>query len=124
MKLDDYSNKDAYSNKEKEISEKLKSIDKELQEYESLDRNNKILSNKLKQIEEIVSEPKKITEFDREVFDNIVGRIVVGERDENGNENLNVVRFILKTGTEYIYTLNTSDDNSVSFGTPNKFNLY
>lgn len=124
MKLDDYSNKDAYSNKEKEISEKLKSIDKELQEYESLDRNNKILSTKLKQIEEIISEPKKITEFDREAFDNIVGRIVVGERDENGNENLNVVRFILKTGSEYVYTLNTSDDNSVSFGTPNKYFLY
>lgn len=120
MKLDDYANKNAYVSKEKEISERLKSIDKEIQDYELLEKGNKTISSKLKEIEEIFKEPETITEFDRETFENIVGRIVVGEKDDKGNENLNVVRFILKTGAEYVYTLDTSDGNSVSFGTKNK----
>ncbi len=124
MKLDNFANKEAYIVKEKEISERLKSIDKEIQNYESLDKENKSLSKKLKEIEEILAEDETITEFDRETFENIVGRIVVGEKDEFGNENLNVVRFILKTGTEYTYTLDTSNETSVSFGTKNKFKLY
>lgn len=120
MKLDDFANKEAYVIKEKEISERLKSIDKEIQNYESLYNENKVLSKKLKQIEEILAEDETITEFDRETFENIVGRIVVGEKDEKGNENLNVVRFILKTGTEYTYTLDTSNGTSVSYDTRNK----
>ena len=124
MKLDDYTNKNAYILKEKEISERLQSIDKNIQNYELLDKENKTISSKLKEIEEIFKEPETITEFDRETFENIVGRIVVGEKDENGNENLNVVRFILKTGAEYVYTLDTSDGNSVSFGTRNELKLY
>lgn len=126
MMLDDFSNKKAYKEKEQEITERLKFVSNEIQNYEDLDRENKTLSKKLKEIESILSEPTTITEFDRETFENIVGRIVVGERDEFGNENLNVVRFILKTGDEYTYNLdnNGNKNNSVSFGTAEQLNLY
>ena len=120
MKLDDFANKNAYVQKEKEISDRLKSIDKEIQNFDMLEKGNKNISSKLKEIEEIFKEPETITEFDRDTFGNIVGRIVVGEKDDKGNENLNVVRFILKTGAEYVYTLDTSNGNSVSFGTKNE----
>lgn len=126
MKLDDFSNKEAYREKEQEITERLKFITTEIQNYENLEKENKTLSRKLKDIESILAEPTTITEFDRETFENIVGRIVVGEKDENGNENLNVVRFILKTGSEYVYNLdnNGNKNNSVSFGTPKQYCLY
>lgn len=126
MKLDDFSNKEAYREKEQEITERLKFITTEIQNYENLEKENKTLSKKLKDIESILAEPTTITEFDRETFENIVGRIVVGEKDENGNENLNVVRFILKTGSEYVYNLdnNGNKNNSVSFGTPKQYCLY
>ena len=126
MKLDDFSNKEAYKDKEQEISERLKFITSEIQNYEDLEKENKSFAKKLKEIDRILSEPITINEFDREIFENIVGRIIVGEKDENGNENLNVVRFILKTGSEYIYNLdnNGNKNNSVSFGTSEQSSLY
>lgn len=39
------------------------------------------------------------------------------KHEEFGNENHNLVRFILKTVTEYTYTLDTSDGTNMSFGT-------
>ena len=42
------------------------------------------------------------------------------EDDENGNSNPNVVRFILKTGTEYKCE-NNGIDTSVSFGNYKRF---
>ena len=124
MKLDDFSNKEAYILKEQEITERLKFITNETQAYEELEKENKTLSKKLKEIESILAEPQTLAEFNRETFENIVGRIVVGEKDENGNENLNVVRFILKTGSEYVYDIKDNGNNSVSFGTSEQFKLY
>ena len=124
MKLDDFSNKEAYSQKEQEITERLKFIMNEIQCYEDLENENKTLSKKLKEIENILAEPETLKEFDRETFESIVAKIIVGEKDENGNENLNVVRFILKTGTEYVYNIKNNGNGSVSFGTSNQFKLY
>ena len=39
------------------------------------------------------------------------------KHEEFDNENHNLVRFILKTVTEYTYTLDTSDGTNMSFGT-------
>lgn len=124
MKLDDFSNKEAYNQKEQEITERLKFISNEIQCYEDLESENKTLAKKLKEIENILSEPETLKEFDRETFESIVAKIIVGERDDNGNENLNVVRFILKTGTEYVYNLKNNGNGSVSFGTPKQPYIY
>ena len=58
--------------------------------------------------------------IDKEIFDSIVERIILGEIDENGNSNPDVVRFILKTGTEYKCE-NNGIDTSVSFGSYKRF---
>ena len=55
------------------------------------------MTKKIKEIEKIVNAPTCIKEFDKETFDSIVERIIIGE-DSNDS---NVVRFILKTGMEY-----------------------
>ncbi|MGM9882446.1 MAG: hypothetical protein ACI31S_06380 [Bacilli bacterium] len=67
-----------------------------------------------------MNEPTSIKEFDKKIFDSIVERIMLGEIDENGNSNPNVIKFILKTGTEYKCE-NNGIDASVSFGSYKKF---
>ena len=114
MKLDDYENKDAYILKEKEINNELKVINEKIDEYQMLEEKNKNISNQLKKIEEVLSAPRKLTKFERELFDSFVEQIVVGEKDENGNINSNVIRFILKIGSCYKCKIN--DNKSVSFG--------
>ncbi len=54
----------------------------------------------------------EIKEFDENIFNNLVEKIIVGEKCEDKSINSNVVRFILKIGTDYVYDIN--DDKSVS----------
>lgn len=79
-----------------------------------LEKINNNISKKLIEIEKIVNAPKTIKEFDKETFDSIVERVIIGE-DENGNFVSNDVRFILKTGMEYRCE-NKGIGTSVSFG--------
>ena len=101
MQLDDVIDKVTYISKEKEIKEQLTNIDNKRLELQTLKNENKKISSKIKEIEKVVNAPTSIKEFDRQVFDNIVEKIIVGEIDDNNNPNPNVVRFILKTGVEF-----------------------
>lgn len=74
--------------------------------YGIIKSNNKNISNQLKEIEKVLNAPKTIKDFDDETFNSLVEKIIVGEKDENGNINPNVIRFILKIGTEYTYQIN------------------
>ena len=70
----------------------------------------------------MLNEPQLLKEFDRNVFDSIVDRIIVGELDDLGNINSSVIRLVLKIGTEYRYDLiNKFDRNkTVSFDSSNR----
>lgn len=39
--------------------------------------------------------PNTIKDFNKDIFENLVENIIVGEVDENGNTNSKVIRFIL-----------------------------
>lgn len=47
----------------------------------------------------------KLEKFDRNTFDSIADKIIVGETDEKGNFNPNIIRFVLRFKSEYIYHL-------------------
>ena len=113
IKLDDYENKEAYINKEKEINAELKKIKEQITEYELINSTNKNISKRLSQIEKILDEPKTIKEFDREIFDSLVEKIIIGEKDESNNINPNTIRFILKIGTKYKYEINENKNVSL-----------
>lgn len=115
MQLDGIIDKDIYIKKEQEIKLQITEIETKITELSNLKNTNNDISSKIKEIEKIMNEPTLIKEFDKETFDSIVERIILGEIDENGNSNPNVVRFILKTGTEYKCE-NNGIDTSVSFG--------
>ena len=106
MKLDDYENKNAYISKEKEINTELKRINDEINNYENIENTNKNIREQMKKIEKILETPQNIKEFDENIFNSLVEKIIVGEKDDNGNTNPKVVRFILKIGTEYVYDIN------------------
>ena len=120
MQLDGIIDKDIYMKKEQEIKLQITDIETKITELLNLKNTNNDISNKIKVIEKIMNEPTSLKEFDKETFDSIVERIILGEIEENGNSNPNVVRFILKTGTEYKCE-NNGIDTSVSFGSYKRF---
>jgi hypothetical protein len=101
MKLDDYEHKDVYNSKEKELNDKISKIVKEINEYRALEQENKKIELQLQQIEDMIKVNLSLKEFDRESFDTIVEKVIVGEIDESRNINPNILRFVLKVGSEY-----------------------
>lgn len=109
MKLDDYENKGLYDDKENEIRDNLKQVMNQIQEIEIINTNNKNISKQLEVVEEILNTKKTIEDFDRETFENLVEKIIVGEKDSEGNVIPNIVYFVLKVGTEYKYEINGNE---------------
>ena len=101
LKLENYIDKEAYIEKEKELQNQLSHILEQKKEYENLTNENLQITKRLKDIEQVLDTPLKLKEFDREVFENIIERIVIGEIEEDGTHNNKVIRFILKTGAEF-----------------------
>lgn len=99
--------------KEKEINDELKKINEQIEECKIIESTNKNISNQLKIVEKMLDTPNTIKDFNKDIFENLVENIIVGEVDENGNTNSKVIRFILKIGTDYKYEIN--EDKSVSF---------
>ena len=111
MQLDGVIDKDIYVKKEQDIKSQITDIEEKINNLENIKNTNNNMTKKIKEIEKIVNAPTCIKEFDKETFDSIVERIIIGE-DSNDS---NVVRFILKTGMEYKCE-NNRIDTSVSFG--------
>ena len=124
LKLEKVIDKDTYMLKEKELKENLDSINCKLQDIEKANNENKDVYNRLKVIEKIINEPTILTEFNRETFDTIIDKIVVGEVSENGEVIPNVIRFVLKTGKEYKTTINNNRSKNVSLSTKDRRNVY
>lgn len=102
LKLDDIENKDIYIEKEKEINNRIKVLNEQIKRLEYRNKQNKDISTQLKSIEKIIYEEEQpIKEFDDIKFENLVEKIIIGEKDINGNVNPNIVRFVLKIRTDY-----------------------
>lgn len=102
LKLDNIENKDVYNEKEKEIYNKIKMLNEQIEQLEYNDKQNKDISKRLKDIEKSINEEEQPMEiFDDVKFENLVEKIIIGEKYRNGNINPNTIRFVLKIGTEY-----------------------
>ncbi len=115
MKLEDYVNKEVYIKKEKELNEQLSKVKKDIIECENINDEKKNVSHQIEEIEEILNSKKTIKEFDRDTFDNLVDKIIIGKKDEDGTITPNIVNFVLKIGTEYQFEIN--NDKNVSLRT-------
>lgn len=51
----------------------------------------------MEEIKDLLKSHDIITEFDREVFDILVDKVIIGEIDDKGNRNPYVISFILKS---------------------------
>lgn len=93
-------------------------MNEQIEQLEFNDRQNKDISKRLKNIEKIIYEEEQpIEEFDDVKFQNLVEKIIIGEKDIDGNVNPNTIRFVLKIGTDYKF-------DNLSFVTNKKSGTY
>lgn len=105
MKLDNIIDNDTYVKKEKELLNKIDEVSEKLNSYKSEIINKDKQIKRLNKIEEVINTTPRLEEFNEDCFKNLIDKIIVGEIDENGNKNPNVIKFILKTGKNYDFLI-------------------
>lgn len=105
MKLDDYANKDVYEKKEKELNVQINAIDQRIDESNKVKKKNNNLKKQLEKIEEIISSNHQMKEFDEDIFEILVDKIIIGGEDEEGNYSPNIIRFMLRIEEEIDYLI-------------------
>ena len=118
MKLDKIIDNDTYVSKEKELLIKIDEVNKKIKNYNNEIINKEKQEKRLNKIQEIINNTPRLETFNEDCFKNMVDKIIVGEIDENGNKNPNVIKFILKTGKDYNFLIDNK--KSMSFRKENK----
>lgn len=100
--LDGTIDKEIYTTRKEEINKKIKKIEKEQEELSmDVEDATKINSgrNKIKNFFE--EEDLKLEEFDEEIFETLVHKVIIGEIKDSGEKNPYVINFVFKSGFEY-----------------------
>lgn len=96
LKLDNTITEDAFKEKNNEIERKIRNIQKQIENKANKVSKEDNLKSKMEEVKNLLKSHDIITEFDREVFDILVDKVIIGEIDEEGNKNPYVISFILK----------------------------
>lgn len=97
LKLDNTITEEAFKEKNHEIERRIRNIQKQIENKASTVNKEDNLKSKMEEIKNLLKSHDIITEFDREVFDILVDKVIIGEIDEDGSKNPYVVNFILKS---------------------------
>lgn len=97
LKLDNTITEEAFKEKNYEIERKIRNIQKQKESKASKVNKEDSLKSKMEEIKNLLKNHDIITEFDREVFDILVDKVIIGEIDEEGNKDPYVVSFILNS---------------------------
>lgn len=89
--------------KKAKIQNKINKIDKE-QEHLQLELENSISLNQgLNKFKTLFKDNEIMPEFDKDVFELMIEKVIIGEKEQNGNTNPRVITFILKSGNKIKY---------------------
>ena len=89
-----------YKKRKQNFKIKSNKIDKE-QEHLQLELEDSIsLNHGLNKFKTLFKDNEIMPEFDKDVFELMIEKVIIGEKEENGNTNPRVITFILKSGNE------------------------
>lgn len=97
--------------KKAKLQNKINSIDKE-QEHLQLELEDSISLNQgLNKFKTLFKDNEIMPEFDKDVFELMIEKVIIGEKEQNGDINPRVITFILKSGNE----IKCKEDNNSIF---------
>ncbi len=97
LQLDGSISKEILNQKNIEISNKIKEYEQLLKNTENIEITRKQKLEQIDKISNTLKQYKGLTKFNEEVFNNLVDKIIIGEKSENGDEDFYKIKFILKT---------------------------
>lgn len=101
LMIDGTIDKEIFKNKKIEINKKIKKADEEIERLECQLQDEKSFDDGFKKISQFFKSKDVNDEcFDKDVFEALIYKVIIGEKDKDGNCNPYVIRFIIKNGTE------------------------
>ncbi len=98
--------------KKAKLQNKINSIEKE-QEHLQLELKDSISLNQgLNKFKTLFKDNEIMPEFDKDVFELMIEKVIIGEKEENGKSNPRVITFILKSGNEIKCKDDKKDDKN------------
>jgi hypothetical protein len=74
--------------------------DERNERYEALQEEESI-NTRINEFRKVLEEKLEIPEFDRDIMDSLIDKVVIGATDEDGNSNPYVVTFVFKAGMKF-----------------------
>lgn len=100
--LDSYLNgvieQDLYEEKDLEIGKEIQKINAQLKKLDLQLDEEECLQVRMQKIKETLETHTVLEEFDREVFESVIEKVIVGGYDENGNKDPYRITFVYKSG--------------------------
>ena len=90
--------KDIYEETDLDLDKKIFKANQDLIELEQQYNSENSLQKRLKDFKKALLKNQTLEEFDREIFESIVEKVIIGGYDENGKEDPYKIIFIYKTG--------------------------
>lgn len=100
MKLEGIIDSEVYVSKHEEIKNKILLLEEKLAEYKNVIKSESSMKNRINEFKSIFKKNTKLAVFNKDVFESITDKIIIGEMEENGDLNPNVIKFIFKNGKE------------------------
>ena len=101
MRLDGKIAEVDYDRKFNTIEEELKSLrDERNERYDAL-QGEESITTRINEFRKVLAEDLEITEFDRDIMDSLIEKVVIGATDEDGNPNPYVITFVFKAGMKF-----------------------
>jgi len=81
-----------------ELGEEEKELSSEIEGLSLQATHEKELSKRIETFKKLINDNIEIKKFDREVFESLIEKVVIGSTDEDGNVDPYSIKFIYKTG--------------------------
>jgi hypothetical protein len=101
MRLDGKINEIDYDRKFNTIEEELKSLrDERNKRYDAL-QGEESITTRINEFRKVLAEDLEIAEFDRDIMNSLIEKVVIGATDEDGNPNPYVITYVFKAGMKF-----------------------
>ncbi len=100
LNVDGIINRETYEEKYHNTASEIEELKQEESQLGNAYEEQRELENKMKSFRKVFENNKLLEKFDREIFENVIDKVIIGKVDETGKKNPYSVTFIFKTGLQ------------------------
>lgn len=100
LNLEGRINKEQYTEKFDELNVELLKVEQKIQSLLKETNRNESIKQRLNKFKSLFKDIDIMPKFDKDVFECLIDKVVIGKIEENGTINPYTIRFICKNGTE------------------------